>query len=1009
METEKDTIESGVARDCSSYHGSSGLQESTSSKNLPNVISGINSTDERPPRSRSSSVGGKTMDAESINSEKMLPIPSSSHQQLDTQVPLSLEVQAKNSLKHTMEERPMTNASEDGDSIRSVKSSTPTGNSMVDQGLESNNLESNNTAFEDFINSPKGQHAIVERSPGGRYVRFLEKLGSGASKDVYRAYDTTEGIEVAWNVVQLTGVPKNERNRIVNEVRLLERLHHSNIISFHGSWVNRERQEVNFVTEILSSGTLTSFIEKVQVIRWKIAKRWATQILKGLEYLHSQDPPVIHRDLKCENIFINGTSGDLRIGDLGLSTVHRNGKVLSVLGTPEFMAPDLYEDSAYDEKVDIYAFGMCLLEILTKEYPYQECSNPAQIYRKVMGGHRPDSLKRLRSRVAREFITLCLGYKDKTSGKYVRPSTSELLQHQFLNKSKNDDSEVIVDPPLQRETIAEITAGATHQTATEERSSGGLVPRPLSRRNTDDTADDESDKFEEMPDSEVNNIKKVKVFMGRNEELKEDEDEEKPEEKQPLTLQSVHTEFNHAQPAPAAVSSMLSSATEPQIKADSSFQNIQHTDLSERAVDTSSQVSPPNEMSRVPGLASQHHTHHPQTRQHITSAHGRIQATNQNHQYTMPSKVVEDPSAAMPHYQDNILKLIITLPVDGQTHNVQFDIDLVQDDPVEVAREMQRELGIPEEAILEISGTISSLARGARIKQGEHRKQQQVTQTMNTAPAGITTENHTANQLFHTQQQSLQPQQAHIATTRPTPVANENNSVIRFQNQQVSQALQPQQAHNTATGVTSGQGNIPVQSRTASGTLPPVQTSLLQQSGQGIVKTAALSAPQSIAQTSHSSIPQHTNAGIHTFPAVSQQMPPTPPTGRSPPMSREDTEILSIRLSNNNVAEDSDDDDDDEDSINEELGKLQEYLRRDMMRAKKVYDNRMDNLTRTNKEKEQRHIKTLEKHEKEKVQFEKRVKQEASEQSQRLDKIQIKYETERQKLVQKKYSSPPQR
>ncbi len=161
---------------------------------------------------------------------------------------------------------------------------------------------------------------IVEKSPAERYIRFNEKLGSGAYKDVYRAYDTIEGIEVAWNVVKLSGVPKAERIRIVNEVRLLERLHHPNIISFHGSWVNRETERVIFVTEILSSGTLKSFVQKVQLIRWKIFKRWAIQILNGLAYLHSQDPPIIHRDLKCDNIFINGTSGDLRIGDFGLST-----------------------------------------------------------------------------------------------------------------------------------------------------------------------------------------------------------------------------------------------------------------------------------------------------------------------------------------------------------------------------------------------------------------------------------------------------------------------------------------------------------------------------------------------------------------------------------------------------------------------------------------------------------------------------------------------------------------
>ena len=51
-------------------------------------------------------------------------------------------------------------------------------------------------------------------------------------------------------------------------------------------------------------------------------------------------------------------------------------------GTPEFMAPEMY-DEVYDESVDVYAFGMCLLEMCTLEYPYQECSNPAQIYKKV--------------------------------------------------------------------------------------------------------------------------------------------------------------------------------------------------------------------------------------------------------------------------------------------------------------------------------------------------------------------------------------------------------------------------------------------------------------------------------------------------------------------------------------------------------------------------------------------------------------------------------------------------
>lgn len=548
-------------------------------------------------------------------------------------------------------------------------------------------------SLDDYIRSPEVQNAIVERSPGGRYVRFMEKLGSGASKDVFRAYDTQEGIEVAWNVVNLSGVPKTERNRIVNEVRLLERLHHHNIISFHGSWVNRERQEVNFVTEILSSGTLKSFINKVQVIRWKIAKRWAVQILKGLEYLHSQDPPVIHRDLKCENIFINGTSGDLRIGDLGLSTVHRNGRVLSVLGTPEFMAPDMYEESSYDEKVDIYAFGLCMLEIFTKEIPYSECNNPAQIYKKVSSGAPPEILSRIESHHARDFVTLCLGYKNET-GKYVRPTASELLTHPFLEKRENENDEVVVIPPMSRRAIAESAAenaaslngtprAMRYPGGAESSSNGqGEVPSavapPPNRRQMNSTSsldDEDGDRFDEMPESEGINMRKVKVLMGRDHELEEDDDE------------PIVSEQKKIEPVSQQQASM-----------------------------------------RITGSAPGEHIPKGNTDQQQPGAQQLTQPATVPLRNLVAAAVLENENLNMKPYADDVLKLVVTLPVDGQTQNVQFDFHLVEDDPVQVGKEMVQELGIPQGSVLEISETISGLACAARMKQDKHavRMQQNV-------------------------------------------------------------------------------------------------------------------------------------------------------------------------------------------------------------------------------------------------------------------------------------------
>ena len=86
-----------------------------------------------------------------------------------------------------------------------------------------------------------------------------------------------------------------------------------------------------------------------------------------------------------------GATGSVKIGDLGLST--NKCAAQSVIGTPEFMAPEMY-DEKYDEFVDIYAFGMVMLEMATSEYPYSECTGPAQIYKKVNRKHRIMKLPR---------------------------------------------------------------------------------------------------------------------------------------------------------------------------------------------------------------------------------------------------------------------------------------------------------------------------------------------------------------------------------------------------------------------------------------------------------------------------------------------------------------------------------------------------------------------------------------------------------------------------------------
>ncbi|KAD3338121.1 hypothetical protein E3N88_33642 [Mikania micrantha] len=99
--------------------------------------------------------------------------------------------------------------------------------------------------------------------------------------------------------------------------------------------------------------------------------------------------------------------------------------------TPEFMAPEMYEED-YNELVDIYSFGMCVLEMLTSEYPYSECSNPAQIYKKVTSGKLPKAFDEIEYAEAKRFIGRCL---ENASS---RPSARELLKEPFLVEDNYD-------------------------------------------------------------------------------------------------------------------------------------------------------------------------------------------------------------------------------------------------------------------------------------------------------------------------------------------------------------------------------------------------------------------------------------------------------------------------------------------------------------------------------------------------------------------------------------------
>lgn len=287
----------------------------------------------------------------------------------------------------------------------------------------------------------------VGMSNDGRFLKFDIEIGRGSFKTVYKGLDTETTVEVAWCELQDRKLTKSERQRFKEEAEMLKGLQHPNIVRFYDSWEStvKGKKCIVLVTELMTSGTLKTYLKRFKVMKIKVLRSWCRQILKGLQFLHTRTPPIIHRDLKCDNIFITGPTGSVKIGDLGLATLKRASFAKSVIGTPEFMAPEMYEEK-YDESVDVYAFGMCMLEMATSEYPYSECQNAAQIYRRVTSGVKPASFDKVAIPEVKEIIEGCI-----RQNKDERYSIKDLLNHAFFQEetgvrvelAEEDDGEKI--------------------------------------------------------------------------------------------------------------------------------------------------------------------------------------------------------------------------------------------------------------------------------------------------------------------------------------------------------------------------------------------------------------------------------------------------------------------------------------------------------------------------------------------------------------------------------------
>ena len=214
-------------------------------------------------------------------------------------------------------------------------------------------------------------------------IKIMKTIGLGGSSDVYLG--EYRGTEVAVKKLRISEAKKDYIKEYKREVSSLTLLYHPYLVLLMG--VTVEPYNLSIITEYCKGGNLFELLIKRPNIdlSWELRIKILLEIAIGMNFLHTNNPPILHRDLKSLNILLtnkietNYDTSDIKISDFGLSRLYQKSYILTGhLGTCYWMAPEIIVNKKYSTKIDVYSFGIIIWEVCTRKTPYS-CMSQQQV------------------------------------------------------------------------------------------------------------------------------------------------------------------------------------------------------------------------------------------------------------------------------------------------------------------------------------------------------------------------------------------------------------------------------------------------------------------------------------------------------------------------------------------------------------------------------------------------------------------------------------------------------
>eukprot|EP00755_Sulcionema_specki_P008301 Sspe_Gene.40537::Locus_19589_Transcript_1_1_Confidence_1.000_Length_2499::g.40537::m.40537 len=286
--------------------------------------------------------------------------------------------------------------------------------------------------------SPSGTLPTPAKPPAKNVFRWKrgKYLGRGASGEVHLGLNQATGQLMAVKTIQFdtkdAGVQR-KLQALQQEIKVMKDFEHENIVGY--LFTERIGCSINIFMEFVPGGSIWKLLEEFGPFYENTVRNYTRQIVGALNFLHNHG--VIHRDVKGANVLVS-VGGLCKLADFGTAvylkdvTIHTD---TDLLGTPNWMAPEVITNKGYGKPCDIWSLGATVIEMLSAKYPFSHLSTAQYKIMNIIGNGEakiPSDLPA--SSECIDFINRCLQYQQLD-----RPTAEEILNDQFLLEDDLDD------------------------------------------------------------------------------------------------------------------------------------------------------------------------------------------------------------------------------------------------------------------------------------------------------------------------------------------------------------------------------------------------------------------------------------------------------------------------------------------------------------------------------------------------------------------------------------------